>query len=195
MIQLYLQLIEGEKERQDFEILYKTYRKLMHWIANGILHDEKLAEDAVHEAFLRILKNFNKVKDVLCPETKGFVAIVAKNVALSMEKKKQHVNKRNDICSKPYNKEYPDDELHDYLSNISTGFDETADEFFRKELIKQILSLPEKYKEILLLNGYLGYSIRSISSILNITEAAAYKRLQRARSILYEELKGESFHD
>ena len=63
MLQLYLQLLDTEEEKQGFELLYETYRKLMHWVANNILHDEKLAEDAVHEAFLRIIKNFHKIND------------------------------------------------------------------------------------------------------------------------------------
>lgn len=71
MLQLYLQLLDTEEEKQGFELLYETYRKLMHWVANNILHDEKLAEDAVHEAFLRIIKNFHKIFKKLkniCPK-------------------------------------------------------------------------------------------------------------------------------
>ena len=63
MLQFYLQLLDTEEEQRDFTLLYETYRKLMHWIAKRILYDEGLAEDAVQEAFLRIAKNFYKIKE------------------------------------------------------------------------------------------------------------------------------------
>ena len=71
MLQFYLQLLETEEELQKFTQLYETYRKLMHWTAEGILHDEHLAEDAVHEAFLRIIQSnqrnsMSKNKEFCC---------------------------------------------------------------------------------------------------------------------------------
>lgn len=51
MIQLYLQLLDTQTEKEKFERLYYQYKKLMYWIANHILGDSYLAEDAVHEAF------------------------------------------------------------------------------------------------------------------------------------------------
>ena len=70
MLQFYLQLLETEEELQKFTQLYETYRKLMHWTAEGILHDEHLAEDAVHEAFLRIIQNFHQIREIPCPKTR-----------------------------------------------------------------------------------------------------------------------------
>ena len=67
--------------------------------------------------------------------------------------------------------------------------DETADKICRKEIIDEILSLPDTMKEILFLYGYLGYNIKEIAGLLNITEQAAYKRLQRARTILAQKIE------
>ncbi|RRQ31312.1 RNA polymerase subunit sigma-24, partial [Clostridioides difficile] len=46
---LYLNLLESENDISKFELLYNTYKKTMFYIANEILKDECLAEDAVHE--------------------------------------------------------------------------------------------------------------------------------------------------
>lgn len=172
MLQLYLQLLDTEEKKQGFELLYETYRKLMHWVANNILHDEKLAEDAVHEAFLRIIKNFHKINEILCPETRSFVVIIVRNIALNMREKKK-----------------PEDEFHEVMEDISFGFDETADEICRKEIIDAILSLSDALKEVVMLYGYFGYTISEIAKLLDITEDAAYKRLQRARNILAQKIE------
>ena len=172
MLQLYLQLLDTEEEKQGFELLYETYRKLMHWVANNILRDEKLAEDAVHEAFLRIIKNFNKINEILCPETRSFVVIIVRNIALNMREQKK-----------------PEDEFHEVKEDISFGFDETADEICRQEIINVIMSLSDALKEVLMLYGYFGYTISEIAKLLDITEDAAYKRLQRARNILAQKIE------
>lgn len=55
MLPIYLAMLDGDDEKSKFESLYLTYRKLMFHVANGILNDEGLAEDAVHhEKFTHI---------------------------------------------------------------------------------------------------------------------------------------------
>lgn len=70
MIGLFLALIDTEEDKIKFVTLYEKYRKLMFYIANDILKDTDLAEDAVQEAFFRIAKNFKKVGEISCPQTK-----------------------------------------------------------------------------------------------------------------------------
>lgn len=191
MLSIYTALLDTKEEKEDFELLYQTYRKLMHWVANDILQDKALAEDAVHEAFVRIIKNFHKIDNILCSETKNYVVIIVRNVALSLRKEKTHNFEESPFCceGKYCVGEQSDDELHSILENISYGFDETTDELFKKELMSKILLLPESLKEILLLYGYFGYSIKEIAISLNISEDAAYKRLQRARNKLAKEIQ------
>ena len=71
----------------------KLTGKLMHWTAEKILHDEHLAEDAVHEAFLRIIQNFHQIREIPCPKTRSFVVIIVRNVALNMQKKRKREEK------------------------------------------------------------------------------------------------------
>ena len=154
VLQFYLQLLETEEELQKFTQLYETYRKLMHWTAEKILHDEHLAEDAVHEAFLRIIQNFHQIREILPEESTDF----------------------------------REDALRHAIDNISYGFDETIDEIYRNEIMAAVLSMPDVSKEILLLYGYVGYSVRDIAKYLKITEATAYKRLHRARNALAKKI-------
>lgn len=185
MLQFYLQLLDTAEEQRNFTLLYETYRKLMHWIAKRILYDEGLAEDAVQEAFLRIAKNFYKIKEILCPETRNFVVIIVRNVALTM----RHQQVRDaEHCvydaAQSETQHTAEDELHTILEQFSCGFDETADSLLAKELRLAVIGLPDKLREVLFLYGYLGYHMKEIAALLAISEDAAYKRLQRARNML-----------
>ena len=70
---IYLQLIDSPEEKSRFEELYITYRKLMFHVAKGILGNDQDAEDAVHDAFLSIAKNFDKISTEDRHKTKAFV--------------------------------------------------------------------------------------------------------------------------
>lgn len=54
---IYLMMIDGEEEKRKFVILYEKYRCLMLKVACNILQDNFLAEDAVHDAFMKIAGN------------------------------------------------------------------------------------------------------------------------------------------
>ena len=196
MLQFYLQLLETAEELQKFTQLYETYRKLMHWTAEGILHDEHLAEDAVHEAFLRIIQNFHQIEEIPCPKTRSFVVIIVRNAALNMQKKRKREQK--DTFKEIVSKESPgyrEDALRHTIDDISYGFDETIDAVYKNEIIDAVLSLPDVFKEVLLLYGYVGYSVRDIAKYLKITEDTAYKRLQRARTALAEKIGSNQRND
>lgn len=64
MIAMYLALIDDEKDKIKFREIYEEYSKQMWYVANEILHDRFLAEDAVHDAFLGIAKNFGSSRKV-----------------------------------------------------------------------------------------------------------------------------------
>lgn len=57
-----------------------------------------------------------------------------------------------------------------------------------QSLMLELYALPAKWKSALILHYFEGYSVREIGTILGITEAAAKKRLQRAREALKWEL-------
>ena len=67
---IYLQSIADPQDRNKFEQLYIQYKQLMFCVANSILRNEYDAEDAVHQAFLAIVKNLDKISDLECTKTK-----------------------------------------------------------------------------------------------------------------------------
>ena len=57
------------------------------------------------------------------------------------------------------------------------------------ELVSEIMKLPLKYKEVVLLYYYEGYSIKEIAAILRLPVATVGTRLSRARKLLKGELE------
>lgn len=63
MVLVYLSMIEGPEDRNKFEIVYQQYKSLMYYVAYRILREERDAEDAVHNAFVRIAEHIDKISE------------------------------------------------------------------------------------------------------------------------------------
>lgn len=173
---IYLSLLDTPEEKYKFEEVYNTYKHTMLYVANGILKDEQLAEDAVHEAFIRTAKNLHKISEVSCPQTKSFLVIIVRNVSLTMLKGiHQYEVSYNEF----------DETLQSELILDDSILEETNIEI----IISEILSLPNIYKDVIYLECIDRLSNKEISEVLKITKEAAKKRSQRGKKILIENLQ------
>lgn len=178
MLNLYLTLIDTDEDKIRFTKLYEQYRHLMFYIAKEILQDEHLSEDAVQEAFLRIAKNFHKVGEILCPETRNFTVIITRNVAINM-----------------INRKHNELDMDSYLNSASSELTEDVFETVSNKLLMEcILKLPETYRDPLYLYHLYGYSFNEISNLLSVSVETAKKRAQRARHMLKVLLEKEGYH-
>lgn len=171
MLLLYLNMIDDENEKSAFESLYIRYKKLMFKIANDILQDTYLAEDAVHQAFLNIIPHLKKfqLEEIDKPKTMGYMIVVIRNVAFRLK------SSRHDYISF--------DELDD-IQMLSTNENFEAHMEY-KELLEKIHKLPNKYRDVLLLKYVYGCDHKEIKSLLNIkNDATLRKQVQRARELL-----------
>ena len=71
-------------EEDIIDSLYKLYEQSMYYEAYKILHDEYLAEDAVHEAFLRLIRNRNKISNPSSREVRNYVYNTVSFIGLSI---------------------------------------------------------------------------------------------------------------
>lgn len=72
----------------------------------------------------------------------------------------------------------------------NTNYDENIiDSEIASMVLKEILLLPIKYKDVLILYYYKDFSTSEISNVLNIPEATVRTRMKRAREMLKEKLK------
>lgn len=87
MIDIYLSALETTEDKAEFEDLYIKYRQKMYAVAYSILHNVEDSEDAVHNAFLNIAKNFEKFKNFSCQDKERYIVIIVRNVSIDIYRK------------------------------------------------------------------------------------------------------------
>ena len=71
MLSLYLAALESDGDKKQFRELYRRYHRVMERTALAVLHDPHDAEEAVQEAFLRVIENFSKIDEIPCKDLGG----------------------------------------------------------------------------------------------------------------------------
>ena len=113
MINLYLSVLETDEDRCQFEDIYRQYKNRMYKFAISILHNNEDAEDVVHQSFLTIANNFDKIKSFSCHEMNSYIVIIIRNTSINLYNK----NKRNSERSTELDEEQTAVEV-DFFNNI-----------------------------------------------------------------------------
>ena len=169
---IYLQMIETPEDKAKFERIYKKYRDLMYNIAYGFLKNEHDTEDAVHQAFVSVIENLEKLSSVESPKTKAFCVIVVERKALNMIRERRKYTDSYDL----------------ELEGVEISLPEESG------LPLAMARLSVRYREVLLLRFHHGYSTKEISDILGISYSATLKLIWRAKQELALLLEGEESH-
>lgn len=171
---IYLQTIETGEDKTKFEQIYAEYRGLMFHVAYEVLHNEENAEDATHQAFVRIAENIRKVDMPVCPKTRSYVVTIVEHEAIDQYRR---IKRRRTVP------------LTDELHGIEVAYDgENA-------LAACILKLPARYREMILLRYHHGYSVREIAEILGLSLPTAIKLNQRAKKKLEDFVGRRGYFD
>lgn len=179
MLLIYMSLLDTQEERDRFEYLYENYRYGMFYVARSILHNNAMAEDAVHDSFVRIMHHMKKIPQNPA-EARGFLTVVVRNISCSMLRTASNIH---EVQTESMETCTPD-----------SRFD--AEEIFlEKESIEHlselISQLPESYSSVFSLKVGLGFSDKEIAELLNITENNVRIRFHRGRQQLMNRLRKE----
>jgi len=168
----------SKEHRNLIEQIYDLYYGTMMSVANQILKDQGLSEDAVAEAFVKISRHLDKFDDVSGHRTRGYIVKTVKTISYDLCKK---INRR---------KEEPDDFLElTPDTNINILADLVNQESY--DSLKDVIqSLPEHLKDVVFLYAG-GYSHEEIGEALGISYANSKQRLSRARKIVKKMWAGE----
>lgn len=159
------------------EKLYNKYSKFMFKVAYTILRNNSLTEDAVQQAFIKVINNLNKINENEEKKTRNFIGLITKNTAI-------------DIYNKIKNEPIALD--NNYTSNIKYDISciiidrETID-----RLKIHIKTLKPIYQTPLFLYAEQGLSVNEIAEILNLKPKTVQKRIERARAQLINALNKE----
>jgi len=169
---IYLALIESEEDNRKFERIYLSYKQTMFYAANRILKNHHTAEDTVHQAFLRIIDNLDKINEGDCHKTRAFLVVITEHAAIDIYRKQ----KRENTLSF--------DEFEVYIADNSPPEHEVTD-----DVSSAIASLPVNYSTVLRLKFSQGYKDSEIAQILDITEDNVRQRISRAKKKLGQLLR------
>ena len=164
---------------EEIKRLMDVYGNDVLRIAYLYLKDKYLAEDAYQEVFIKVYKNFNKFRGDSSEKT--WIMSITMNTCKDMlriswfKKVLMFKDVEDDLSLKSY--ENVDDSIISKVQN--------------EELLKEVMNLPSKYKELLILYYYEELSTVDISKILKIPEGTIRSRLFRAREMLKLNIEGK----
>ena len=138
------------------------------------LGDLHLAQDAVQETFLKAYRKFHTFRGD-CSEMSWLCAIA--------------INCCRDIRRSKW--------VHYESGRSLEELPETGEEFKANDdtLINEVMNLPRKYREVILLHYYQEISLREIAQTQSINESTLSTRLKRAREKLRNKLDGWYFDE
>lgn len=152
-----------EKSEQEANRILQTYGDMLYRTAYVLLGNPHDVQDALQEALLRYLE---KAPVFASPEhEKAWLLRVTAN------------------CCKDYLRFC---RRHTYLDLEPLRECLPAQEHPH---LQELYALPAKWKTVLMLHYFEGYSVKEIGGILGLSESAVKKRLQRAREALRMEME------
>lgn len=155
------------------EKLYTLYEQKMYQAAYRILHDSWLAEDAVQEAFINLMKHSIYFEDAESEDCKRYIITVIKHSSITI-----------------YNKKKREQEIL-YLTDEGTNLQKTSLPDDTETDIEDLISrLPEKYYAVVNCLVIKNLSAKETAIKLGITDATVRKRFERAKKILKAMQKG-----
>lgn len=161
------------------EQLMEDYGNDVLRIAYLYLKDKYMAEDAFQEVFVKVYKNYSKFKNK--SSIKTWIMSITMNTCRDMLK--------TSWLKKVFMlKDIEDTSLKDTYKNVD---DEVAEKLQYEELLKEVMNLPIKYREIVILHYYEGLSTVDISTALKMPEGTVRSRLFRARTMLKSNMEGK----
>jgi len=174
IIPLFISQIEDAEDRALLTEYYTQHRYTLLHVAQSILHDYGLAEDAMQEAFFRLTKNIKSVRPDP-RQVRSFLVTITRNFAIDT------IKKRNVVTMLSW------DELIYEPADSSVSVEDVVEQDDEIERLAQ--TLPIIYSTVLLLKYKHDCSDRDIAALLDISEATVRKRLQRAKAKITEDFR------
>ena len=167
-------------ERELFHELVRPYEKSVYLATFSILQNEQDAEDAAQETVLKALKNLGRFR----AESKFSTWLIS----IAMNEARARLRHARVLKFESVDEPPPDEEGGFTPSVISDWREVPSQALERKELRellqKAIASLPEKYREVLLLRDVEEFSIAESAAALAVSEGVVKTRLLRARLMM-----------
>lgn len=166
--------IDTPENKRKFVILYEKYKYLMQKVAMDVLHDSYLAEDAVHNAFMKLARHMDDVGATDSLSTKRYLIAITKNAAIDIYRKR-----RAQIHKEIYIDEIGEKDLP--MSYMETDID--------NRVLDVLKNLPVKYRDVFLLKYSAHLENGEIAEVCGIQEVTVRQRIVRGKALIEKALK------
>ena len=161
--------------RSELERLMEQYGSSLLRMCALYLKDADLAQDAVQETFIRAYRHIEDYRGESSERT--WLMAIAINVSRDMLRTAwfRHQSRSTDIDAlpeKPAEFEFPDNTV-----------------------LTEVMHLPAKYREVVLLRYYEGLKLKEVASALGLSDGRVRSRLNKANELLRDRLKEWYFNE
>lgn len=136
------------------------------------LSDVQLAEDATQETFVKAWKNMNGFEQRSDASERAWLIRIAVNTCNDYRRSMWF--RRVDLPGEL-------EKLPPALISVSP---------MEREILLDVLRLPAKYKQVILLHYYENFTLREIGGILGLSPSAVHHRLKKAQALLRFDQEG-----
>ena len=169
--------IKGPDHAQncEFERIVNQYQKTLLRMCYLYLRDKTLAEDAVQETFIKVYKNLQTFRGD--GSEKSWIMRIAMNTC-------------HDIRRSRWLKLIDPRFTLDTLPEASEPFKQEEE-----DLVEELMQLPHKLREVVLLYYYQDMTVAEIADSLGIAQSTVSGRMKRARDKLRILLERRDIHE
>ena len=165
---------EARRRAEDAAIaaLVDQYAGALYRVAYSVLRNATDAEDAVQEAFLRVLRHRDTLDEVR--DQRVWLIRIVWNIALDRKRRAKTRPETDDVA-----------ELARVLPSKGLSAEQVASAAqHHAQVLACVEQLPEKEREVLMLSAFDELSSVEIATVLGITESSVRSRLFRARNLM-----------
>ena len=168
-------LVPGYASEEELSRWMKEYGPMLVGTCATLLGDVHLAQDVVQETFIRAYQHRGCFRGDNGASEKAWLTRIAINLCRDQQRSKwfRFVDKRVLVEELPLASPQASDEA--------------------KQLYDAVQSLPQKYKEVILLHFYQDMSVGEIAQTLRITVSSIYRRMKKAQQLLKKKLERWDF--
>jgi len=174
MLMIFMSMIESPEDRSSFEEIYRLYSDMLYRYAYRILQDTASSEDAVHDAFLSLARNFEKYQHLDRNQTRNLLIIIVRNAAFRIYNHRKRETAVEEV----------------YADKVLPDISEGAEQRDIKQIVFQLIrSMDSKYGDVIMLKYYCDLSVNEIAEQLQLTADNVKVRLHRGRALLKSKLE------
>ena len=164
-------------DEQALAGLVNQYAATLYRVAFSVLRNTADAEDAVQEAFMRVLRHRDRLDEVR--DRRVWLIRIVWNIVLDRKRRAKTRPETDDV-----------EELARVLpANGLSAEQRAAAAQHHAHVLSCVERLPAKEREVLMLSAFEELSSVEIASILGITESSVRSRLFRARNLMADLLQ------